>query len=189
MNIELTEKEKQMLSDFAAKQYDGAKDNIGTMTPIHVVEHIHKEYVDSDVGEVWILDDDYDYKTFDSFDEMIDFIKKDSGETLPEYNDVEFENVETDDGEIFIEDEKAYCKAFGIDAFKCSVVEYTEPVAFFFIRDEAVRYKNEYQAHNCKDCRIYTYGLGYSNNGDLPIFRNLLMRMGEMLNKEKEEGK
>ena len=68
--------------------------------------------------------------------------------------------------------------------FGREVISYT-PVAFFLIRDEAVRYKDGYQKHNCADCRIYTYGLGYSNNGDLPVFRNLLMRMGQDLLEEK----
>lgn len=189
MNIELTEREKQMLSAFAEKQCAGAKDNVGTMTPIHVVERIRKQYVESDEGEAWLFNDGYDYKYFDTFDEMIAHARKSTDKTIPEYSDVEYEDIETDDGEVWIEDEKAFCKAFGIQAYKCTVVEYTEPVAFFFIREEAVKYKDGYQSHNCANCRIYTYGLGYSNNGDLPVFRALLMRMGEIINKCTEEEK
>lgn len=187
MNIELTEHEQQMLAMFAKKQYDGAKDNIGTMTPIHVVERIRKQYVESNEGDAWLWSDGYDYtKYFDSFDEMLEHEREFSGRDLPEYSEVEYEDVETPNGEIWIDDEIAYCKAYDIQAYKCYSIEYTEPVAFFFIRDEAVKYKDGYQAHNCEDCRIYTYGLGYSNNGDLPIFRALLMRMGEQINKESE---
>lgn len=189
MNIELTEREKQMLSAFAEKQCAGAKDNVGTVTPIHVVERIRKQYVESDEGEAWLFNDGYDYEYFDTFDEMIAHARKSTDKTIPEYSDVEYEDIETDDGEVWIKDEKAFCKAFGIQAYKCTVVEYTEPVAFFFIREEAVKYKDGYQSHNCANCRIYTYGLGYSNNGDLPVFRALLMRMGKIINKCAEEEK
>ena len=193
MNIALTEREQQLLSSFATKQYEGAKDNVGTKTPIHVVERIQKQYIKSNEGNAWLWSDGYDYtEYFDSFDDMLEHERQFSGRDLPQYSEVEYEDVETPDGKIWIDDEKAYCKAFDIQAYKCFVVEDTKPVAFFFIRDEAVRYKDEYQAHNCENCRIYTYSLGYSNNGDLPVFRELLMRMGEILNKEledKSEGK
>lgn len=33
MNIELTKRERDFLTEFAKKQHDGAKDNVGTMTP------------------------------------------------------------------------------------------------------------------------------------------------------------
>lgn len=188
MNIDLTEYEQQMLSAFAKKQYDGAKDNVGTMTPIHVVERICTQYVESSEGNAWLWSDGYDCtQYFDNFDEMLEHEREFSGRNLPQYSDVEYEDVETSDGrKIWIDDEKAYCKAFDIQAYKCCAVVYSEPVAFFFIRDEAVRYKDGYQAHNCGDCRIYTYGLGYSNYGDLPAFRALLMRMGKMINKKLE---
>jgi hypothetical protein len=42
MNIELNEREAKLLAEFAAKQHEGAKDNIGTATPIHVVERTEK---------------------------------------------------------------------------------------------------------------------------------------------------
>ncbi len=183
MNIELTPREREMLAAFAEKQHDGAKDNIGTMTPIHVVERIRKEYVESEEGDAWLWTDDYDWKTFDSFDEMLNHARKATQKEYPPYEEVEYEEVD----DVWIESEKTYCKAYGIKAYPCKMVQYTEPVAFFFIRDEAVKYKEGYQAHNCADCRIYTYGLGYSNNGDLPVFRALLMRMGETINAEKEE--
>lgn len=182
MNIELTSREKDMLAEFAKKQYDGAKDNIGTMTPIHVVERIRKEYVESEEGEAWLWTDYNEWKTFDSFDEMLDYAKKATKENYPPYDEVEYEDV----NDIWIDSEKSYCKAFNINAYPCKVVQYTEPVAFFFIRDEAIKYKDGYQAHNCDNCRTYTYGLGYSNNGDLPVFRALLMRMGEIINAEEK---
>ena len=105
ISIELNTRELKFLAEFAEKQYEGAEDNVGTRTPIHVVER-KEEYFSH------------------------------------------------------------------------------RPVAFFLIRDEALRYRDGYQAHNCGDCRIYTYGLGYSNNGDLPVFRELLMKLGKQLLQE-----
>lgn len=184
MNIELTSREKELLTAFAKKQHDGAKDNIGTMAPIHVVERIRTEYTESPEGDAWMwTDGDCEFKAFDDFDDMIAYANENTGKDYPPYDKVEYEDVETADGDtVWISEEADYLKAYGIKAFKVKTFEYTEPVAFFFIRDEAVKYMTGYQKHNCENCRIYTRGLGYSNNGDLPVFRALLMRMGEMLN-------
>lgn len=184
MNIELTKRERDFLTEFAKKQHDGAKDNVGTMTPIHVVERIRTEYVENPNGDAWIWTNDYEYKAFDNFDDMVAYVREQTKEDYPEYGDVEYEDVVKDGEEIWVENEEAYCRAFGIKAYRAAAVQYTEPVAFFFIRDEAVKYMTGYQKHNCENCRIYTRGLGYSNNGDLPVFRALLLRMGEMIAKE-----
>lgn len=181
--INLNNDEISFLKQFSEKQKNGAKDNVGTMTPIHLVERIRKEYIESDDGHAWVWNDDYEWKTFDSFDEMLDYAREATKENYPPYDDVEYADV----NDIWIESEKAYCEAYGIKAFPCKMVEYTEPVAFFFILDEAKAYMNGYQKHNCSDCRIYTYGLGYSNRGDLPTFRELLMKMGTALLEEQDE--
>ena len=183
MNIELSEKEVGFLKQLALKQGENAKDNVGTMTPIHIVERIRKEFVEDESGEVWVdACEEYGYEAYESFDDLIS-ARRNNGEDLPLYEAVKYGDV----NDVFITDEKEYCKAYGIEAFSGSYVKYTEPVAFFFILDEAKRYKNEYQSHNCSDCRIYTYGLGYSNKGDVPSFRALLLRMGQqLLSKEQE---
>ncbi|MBO5008588.1 MAG: hypothetical protein J6D26_07115 [Clostridia bacterium] len=175
--FEFNEQEKKFLKEFYEKQHSGAKDNVGTMTPIHVVERIRKEYVESEEGDAWLWTDDYEWKTFDNFDEMLNHARKATKKEYPPYEEVEYEEVD----DIWIESEKTYCKAYGIKAYPCKMVQYTEPVAFFFILDEAKRYKNDYQSHNCRDCRIYTYSMGYSNYGDLPVFRELLLKMGKRL--------
>ena len=54
MNITLTEQESNFLKEFATKQGNNAKDNVGTMTPIHVVERIRKEFVEDNSGEVFL---------------------------------------------------------------------------------------------------------------------------------------
>lgn len=180
MNIELNEREAKLLAEFAAKQHEGAKDNIGTATPIHVVERTEKIFVADGSDEAWVCEDN-DYETYADFDSMIDALRS-AGKELPPYDDVEYEDVNG----VWIDDQQAYLKAYDIHAQSGRFLITYRPVAFFLIRDEAVRYKDGYQSHNCGDCRIYTYGLGYSNNGDLPVFRELLMRMGKQLNEQEE---
>ena len=177
VNIELSEKEAKFLKQFALKQGEGAKDNAGTMTPIHVVERIRKEFIEDGSGEAWIdACEEYGYEAYESFDDLIS-ARRENGEDLPLYKDVYCQDV----NDVFISDEKEYCEAYGISVRSGRYFKYVEPVAFFFTLDEAKRYKNEYQSHNCSDCRIYTYGLGYSNKGDMPSFRALLMRMGQQI--------
>lgn len=177
VSLELTEKETAFLAEFATKQYEGADDNLGTRTPIHVVER-REQYFSTGDGSEWICEDN-EYKLYPNFDAMIEDLQKE-GRELPAYEDVEYEDV----NDIWISSEEDYCEAYGINARSGQIIDTYRPVAFFLIRDEALRYRDGYQAHNCKDCRIYTYGLGYSNNGDLPVFRELLMKLGKQLLQE-----
>lgn len=184
MEIELTEKEESFLKEFATKQKEGSRDNVGTMTPIHVVERNVTEFVESEDGNVWVCDN-LECKTFENIVDML--------ESMIDEDLISRENCENIARESFycdfshlddcpIEEQKEFLEIMEISArFGFEFVSYV-PIAFFFIRDEAVRYKDQYQKHNCANCRIYTYGLGYSNHGDLPIFRELLMKMGEKLN-------
>jgi hypothetical protein len=181
MNIELTEKERKFLAEFASKQYEGAKDNLGTCTPIHVVERIEKTFIEDGSGKVWV-DDNNDYETYESFDDLIK-ARQELGEDLPDYKDVENENV----GDIWIFSPEEYCEAYKMNVRSGRFIRHTQPVAFFLIHDEAVRYMKGYQSHNCSDCRIYTYSLGYSNEGDLPVFRALLMKIGKAILRSNSE--
>ena len=54
------------------------------------------------------------------------------------------------------------------------------PVAYFFIRKEAERYK-EYQRHNLNNPRIYTSTSGYNNNGEFEHFYQVLLNAGVKL--------
>jgi hypothetical protein len=165
----------KFLVEFAKKQYEGAKDNLGTKTPIHVVERIEKTFIEDGSEEVWV-DDDNDYEAYESFDDLI-AARRNNGEELPDYEAVEYEDV----GDVWISSQEDYCRAYKMNVRSGRFIQHTSPCAFFLIRDEAVRYMKGYQSHNCGDCRIYTYGLGYSNLGDLPVFRELLMKMGRAL--------
>ena len=179
MDIILTEIEKKFLTEFAKKQFEGADDNLGTRTPIHLVERKHREFISDGSEEVWIDSDNG--QEFDSFDDLINF-KRENGYDLPDYDDVDCTTV----NEVWIYSHESYLKAFRINAYSGRFVEHYQPIAFFFTLDEAKRYKNEYQKHNCADCRTYTYSLGYDNRGDMPVFRALLMRLGQELLKETE---
>jgi len=179
VSIELTEQEARFLAEFAEKQYEGAEGNVGTRTPIHVVER-KEQYFSQGDGDEWLCEDN-DYKIYKDLDAMIEDLRE-SGKEIPPYDEVGYEDV----NDVWITDGESYCEAYGINAQRGRSIDTYRPVAFFLIRDEAVRYKNGYQAHNCGDCRIYTYGLGYSNNGDLPVFREMLMKLGRQLLQEGE---
>ncbi len=181
MTLMLTEQEQEFLAKFAEKQFEGSADNLGTMTPIHVVERWEKEFVEDGSSEAWV-DVDNEYEAYESFDALIEARRK-NGENLPDYDDVEYDDI----GDIWVSDRQKYCEAYKINARSGRFIKYTRPVAFFLIREEAVRYMKGYQAHNCGNCRIYTYSPGYSNQGDFPVFRELLMKMGKALLKGKEE--
>lgn len=177
IKIELNAQELKYLAQFAEKQYEGAAANLGTRTPIHVVERKENYFSQGD-GSEWLCEDT-EYEVYKTFDEMLEDLRR-TGKELPPYEDVEYEDV----NDVWISDEAEYCEAYGIHAQSGTIIDTYRPVAFFLIRDEALRYRDGYQAHNCEDCRIYTYGLGYSNNGDLPVFRELLMKMGRQLAQE-----
>lgn len=179
ISIELNARELKYLAEFAEKQYEGADANLGTRTPIHVVERKENYFSQGD-GSEWLCEDT-EYEVYKTFEEMLEDLRK-TGKELPPYDDVEYEDV----NDVWISDEAAYCEAYGIHAQRGAIIDTYRPVAFFLIRDEALRYRDGYQAHNCEDCRIYTYGLGYSNDGDLPVFRELLMKMGRQLAQEGE---
>lgn len=181
ITVELTEQERKFLAELAAKQYEGAPDNLGTRTPIHIVERIEKEFVEDNSDEAF-LDVDNDYQEYESWGALID-ARRARGENLPEYEDVEYEHVNG----VWINSLADYCKAYHINAYSGRYITSYHPVAFFFVRDEAVRYRDGYQAHNCGNCRIYTYSPGYANEGDFPVFRELLMKMGHGILQEQAQ--
>jgi len=100
------------------------------------------------------------------------------------FEELKYKDIETEDGEeIFVMNYDDYFKAYGINFNAASWLQDNyEPVAFFFILDEAKRYI-EYQRHNLRKPRTYTYSSGYANYGDFDHFRNLLLSMGELLNR------
>lgn len=182
INFELNVNEISFLKLFEQKQKNGSRDNAGTVDAIHVVEKNNKEWVLDESAETWVDGSD-EYKEYDSFGALID-ARIENGEELPRYEEVLYERV----NDIFITTAADYIKAYEIDDAYCGRwIDNYRPVAFFFVLEEARRYKDDYQKHNCDNCRIYTYSLGYANKGDLPVFRDMLLRMGEQLNEKDYE--
>ncbi len=173
--INLKEKEIEFLKLFAGNQYEGSPENVGTCTPIHLVERADKTFVHDEDGETWVDVDD-EFAEYSSLDALIEARKK-KGELLPYFDEVDLEWV----NEVFVTNDNEYVKAYNLNVYRGRNIISYHPVAFFFILEEAKRYRDGYQKHNCDDCRIYTYSLGYSNQGDMPVFRELLMHMGQML--------
>lgn len=195
IEIELTEQQEKFLKEFASKHYDGARDNVCTVDAFHVVESKRYEYIPySDDITDWYADlplkftDSEEYEVwYEDETELIREHYEDRGDECPieivpyeEYSDIE----DIHGNEIFISNYVEYFNAYGIDIRGVAWVKsYYVPVAYFFILDEAKRYI-EYQRHNLRQPRTYTYSAGYSNYGDFVPFRNLLLTMGTQLNKE-----
>ena len=85
VSIELTEQEVKYLAEFAEKQYEGAEGNVGTRTPIHVVER-KAQYFSQGDGDEWLCEDN-DYKIYKDLDAMIKDLRE-SGKEIPPYDEV-----------------------------------------------------------------------------------------------------
>lgn len=200
MNINLTEQEIKFLKDFASKQYDGAEDNICTHTPIHVVENRVSIIVDPEYNydAIEYIFNEVVFKTFEELrDSVLKYIIDNYSDSL---NTID--NIDSDDTEVAIEtlgnifknikdyDYLNYWLTINdfddVEIHEHFIKYIWQPIAFFFIRDEAKRYL-QYQKHNLNNPRIYTYALGYSNHGDMPVFRELLMKLGQKLLKEEKK--
>ena len=190
INIELTKEQEKWLKLFAKNQKEGSKDNVGTVRPIHVVqtrrEHVTEEGYEDKI--VFISKDD-GHKSFDNVEDLVksyyayDECPIEIVSFEEAYNQDEFFGVYGD--EYVIINENDYLEAYGIDAddyIKQAIIYEYEDVAYFFILENAKKYI-EYQGHNLDHPRTYTKGGGYSNYGDYEPFWDLLMAMGEKLNK------
>lgn len=192
IEIEITEAQEEFLKTFAAKQYPGAEDNLCTVCPIHVVQTRRERVVDPDydsVDHISYYNTDMEYG-FSSEKEMIEAYYEDENidfEILS-FKEAKYEDIIGHDGkEYHICDEYDYYTAYGLNpdnVHKTYVGYYYDTVAFFFIREEAIKYM-KYQGHNLTEPRVYTYGPGYANYGDYVPFWNLLMSIGQKLNEVK----
>lgn len=178
MEVNLTDIEKKYLLEFASKQYDGSKDNVGTCDPIHVVERRCDIITTSDYSDEtkFVVNMDGDYSDYETFEEALKCLVECFCE-----DELDLETLKncTDEEEVNNYLEECGYELYSIEEY--AVKHYYEPVAYFLIRDEAERYM-KYQKHNLGEgTRIYTRGLGYDNRGDMPIFRELLMKLGQQL--------
>lgn len=172
--------------------------NLYTADAFHVVETKRLEYIPySEDIEVWYsdlplkftIDDEYD-TWYENEVELIedywnDYKNEDCPIKIKTLSHCQFDKmIDIDGDEVYISSFDDYFKAYGVEIRGTAWEKYNyEPVAFFFILDEAKRYI-QYQRHNLCSPRTYTYSAGYANYGDFVPFRNLLLSIGEKLNKE-----
>lgn len=190
ITVNLTDKQEHFLKMFAANHGPGAKDNVSTRKPIHVVQTrrervVDEEYDTPDIIKYYVPDESEDY---DSAEEMIKayWEYQDCPIKIIPFEEAQYDTnfVDVEGNDQYIDTEEEYIEAYGIPKdhyYKVSMEYYYEPVAYFFILAEAKRYM-EYQGHNLCHPRTYTYSPGYANNGDFEPFWDLLFGMGKMLN-------
>ncbi|WP_179864868.1 hypothetical protein [Bacillus pseudomycoides] len=200
VTVELTEKQVEFLKLFSEKQYEGAEDNQYTCDALHVVQKKRNRFVpySEDISDYFdpdhlkfCVDEDHESWNDDETEavrEHYEWIDKECQIEIKSFADLRCKRViGTDREERFIMNFDDYFKHYGIESYDMAWVEKEwENIAFFFIFEEAKRYQ-KYQAHNLGKSRIYTYSAGYDNRGDFTHFRDLLMKMGQELNKESNQ--
>lgn len=194
ITIQLTEQQEKFLKIFATNHYPGAKDNLATHHPIHVVQtkrirHIpyNPEIADFHEYLPLVFSCDSDYRLwYKSETELIkryyEHRDKNPSISVKSFKEIEYTDVyDTERNIIRVNNYWDYFKAYGIEsvAIAWEEEEY-EDAAFFFILEEARRYI-KYQGHNLKEPRIYSFSAGYGNEGEYHHFYDLLLRLGEKL--------
>ena len=193
IEIELSGSQEKFLKEFSAKHYEGAEDNLFTADAIHVVQSkqdifipYSSDIVDhfSDLPLTFTADEDYEEWFEDETELIKDYYDNKMEECPIEIKPFKsYSYITTIDGEEeYIIDIDDYFKAYGIKIVAAAWKSHEwSNKAFFFIRDEAKRYI-EYQRHNLRSPRVYTYSAGYANKGDFVPFRDLLLAIGKQLN-------
>lgn len=191
LEIELTDAQEKYLKKFYENHKQGSKDNLCTHMPIHVVEEIRYTYVpyttfieDYSVdGHICFHETGSDY-TYESIEELTNEWNDNVDEDykIPHFKEVENKKING----IYILDIEDYINAYQIENIEIIyAIENYVPVAFFFIREEAVKYL-QYQSHNLTKPRVYTYSPGYANSGEYEHFYSLLQNIGKQVNLTKD---
>lgn len=183
ITIDLTDEQVKYLKQFAANQYENAKDNLGTEKPIHLVQTQEISTVfdgggNGDIDDIFVVDYYSDYSTFEN---ERDIVLKFSDNEYENEDDVpEYEETDCYD----LED---YLQTYGvpqdvIDTVSvCSRKVSYKTVAYFFILENARKYIKQ-MAHKLNNPRTYTDYRGYGNEAEFEPFFDLLMSMGTQLN-------
>lgn len=186
ITINLTDEQERFLKKFAAEQHEGAENNLATRKPLHLVQSKKVETLFDDGDYAREMGDEvkyFDTHHQDVLDSDIDVLRF---EGVCEEDIVSFEDAEHDViNDVLIENIDDYFTAYGIDPERyvpISQRDKWETAAYFFILSEAREYI-KYQAHNLGTARTMTVSMGYSNNGEYEPFYDLLMGIGEQLNK------
>lgn len=166
-NLNLTEKEKEFLKQYASV-FESERKIDCTSDPIVIVEDLSTIVTQEGFEDkyVYVLDD----FEAENEDELIELLRsEDFGEE--EINEIIYSLDTT--GEAFDNEISLY-----------PVKEIYKPIAYFLTRKEAEDYC-KYQSHNLKQPRVYTRNMGYANQGDLKVLTDMLLRIGRELNKER----
>lgn len=184
LEIEVTEEQAAFLKQFARNQYAGARDNVCTNKPLHLVQSKVLRCIYDGGGngdyDIYINTDDDELESFaDARSVVMKYGKYDDPSEVLDY-ETAFEEAVVNDKVIF--DEEDYFKAYGVTLHieKCSVIIDYETRAYFFILENAKKYL-EYQGHNLNEPRTYTAYFGYGNKGEYEPFYDLLMSIGDQL--------
>lgn len=186
--INITEKQKELLKIFAKNHHLNSDKNMATRNPLFIVETrkerlINKEYEDADAIYFHVHEWVENYNTVEDIVEDFWFDGKCPIKIKP-FDEVFKTKIRDCNGhEIYIFDEEDYLKAYGFDlSYEIGYIKYYyEPIAYFFIFEEAEKYL-KYQKHNLTSPRINCIGAGYANYGDYHHFYDLLMSIGTKLN-------
>lgn len=185
ITVDLTDEQVKFLKQFAANQCEGAKDNLCTYKPLHLVQTETLEYIHDGGGngnyDVYVDADNPERKAFrDELNFVLEYGTYDDPSDVVDYDTAY--NSEGINGKT-IYDLDDYFAAYGINSKieRCSVVKKYRTVAYFFILENAKAYL-EYQSHNLTNPRTYTVTSGYANKGEYEPFFDLLMELGKKLN-------
>lgn len=196
LKLQLTDKQAELLKKFAVKHYHNARDNKFTAYPIHFVQTKQYEYIpySSDIEEYFIgvqivfsTDDEFQRwheSEIEAVSDWYEFQEEECPIEIKSYQELYWKDIAGVDGAIrCIISYEDYFKTYGVRVTAIAWRKhYWRNVAPFFILDEAKRYL-EYQKLNLIEPRIFTYSSGYANYGDYEHFWDLLMTIGQQLNK------
>lgn len=192
ITIALTPAQEKFLKLFAERHYPGAFDNLATDIPIHVVQNteiiyipVNEDYAEDETESVVFSSTMFSNdEKFKSPEDLVTAYYKDEQSPIKirTYKETKDKPIIGVDGEThYIYSYAKYFGAYGIEAYGIDYVyKSMHDVAFFFILNEAQRYI-EYQAHNLKEPRIFSFAPGYGNEGEYRHFYELLRNIGTIL--------
>ena len=174
IKLNITDEQVKFLKQFAANHYPGAKDNLGTDRPLHLVqtEYTERVYDDGECGdyiEYANLEDDSGKTYTDPREVVIAYGCYDDPNNVPDYDSAHLHGI---DGKI-IHDVNDYFETYGItdEIIRYSVIRKYQTVAYFFTRQNAQKYIKEQSR-------------GYANDDEYMHFYDLLLKIGQMVSSE-----
>lgn len=169
MDVNLTEREMDFLTQYA-KVYESEVNRHCTANPIVLVQVTEYFPTTCDYSFTYHFFDSSNQKSWETEEDFLESLKEDYELLDAQIADI-IKELESND----------VADLYGNRFQKIYVKKQYRTVAYFATIAEAERYC-VYQKHNLKEPRVYTDCMGYSNHGDLPVFMNLMLKMGRQLN-------